>query len=483
MSETTKENVNLIPGKNGVEKEIPNLEKARNRMVAEGYKYHALDGSLSGSDSESCNDSMKKSPGEWKRRNQQFICFLVFSVCLIAILAIVVIWQYQNRYTGVNSEMDIQPVIDVINRFGSWTFSNTSQPWNNNTWDFMDTLVKIASSGLHDPFLAMGVGNDDRNNTVNIINIQQSGLTLGSCEMYYTNNSKYPGPLKDAYIDYGTKWTVYLGAEETIAKAKMEAIYNFEQQLALIQSEAWSDPGQSYPAERPDPVESCDGYPAECLTWWAMIPTEVNAYYSPTYNSIAFPAGILQKPFFDPDFPVPFNFGTVGMIIGHELTHGFDNSGRKFDLHGNLHNWWTNASIDGFKRHAGCMVKQYSSYVVEGIDIHIRGDTTLGENIADNGGIKTAYQAYRQWRNSHSSELQNLPGLDLDDDQLFFVGFSQLWCSYYTPAYAKQSIITDEHTYARYRVIGALSNSDAFARAFHCPANTPMNPDHKCVVW
>ncbi|XP_033724972.1 endothelin-converting enzyme homolog isoform X2 [Pecten maximus] len=735
--------------------------------------------------------TVKKSPGEWKRRNQQFICFLVFSVCLIAILACVVIWQYQNRYSGGNTQicdtpscvktsayilhkmdtsvdpcddfynyacgnwikttvipeskpkygtfqaiqdqitvdlkqvfksdsilykghnstaiqkmktyyntcmdtdaidkLDTQPVIDVINKFGSWTISNTSKPWDQNTWNFMDTLVKIATTGLNDPLLSMGVGNDDRNNSVNIINIQQSGLTLGSCELYYTNNSKYQA-LKDAYIDYGTKWTVYLGAEESEAKAKMEAIYNFEQQIALIfrtkkelqdpektynkmtikelqdnylgsdsmiqiydylnrvfgrdlpehtdilvstpryfkdltpllaktpksvladymvwtsvsilsgylpqrfidlalilakvetgvtkldprwmrcmnkavatvgygagalyvqgyfaetskaqvedilekvrtaflanlPSVSWMDePTRVKAVEKAEKIGKKIAYPDWILdpvkldtyyenltvtsgkfvdsvfqvlqysvrknldklgkppdpTEWAMMPTEVNAYYSPTYNSIAFPAGILQKPFFDPDFPVPFNFGTVGMIIGHELTHGFDNSGRKFDVNGNLHNWWTNSSIEGFKKRAGCMVKQYSSYEVEDLGVHIRGDTTLGENIADNGGVKTSYNAYRTWRNSHSDKLLNYPGLDLDDDQLFFVGFSQLWCSYYTPAYAKQSIITDEHTYAKYRVIGALSNSDSFARAFHCPRNSPMNPDHKCVVW
>lgn len=215
---------------------------------------------------------------------------------------------------------------------------------------------------------------------------------------------------------------------------------------------------------------------------WHMMPVETNAYYSQSNNQIVFPAGILQRPFFTPSFPMSFNFGTTGMIIGHEMTHGFDNKGRHFDKYGNLNNWWTDQSATSFQSKTSCMVRQYSNYTAE--NTHLKGERVLGENIADNGGLKTAYMAYRHWvKSKDSNEVKDLPGLTLTPEQLFFVGFGQLWCSYYTPQYTKQAILTDEHTISKFRTIGVVSNSGDFARAFQCAPNTPMNPQIKCQVW
>ncbi|XP_078330083.1 endothelin-converting enzyme 1-like isoform X2 [Crassostrea virginica] len=215
---------------------------------------------------------------------------------------------------------------------------------------------------------------------------------------------------------------------------------------------------------------------------WHMMPVDTNAYYSQSNNQIVFPAGILQRPFFTPSFPMSFNFGTTGMIIGHEMTHGFDNKGRHYDKYGNLNNWWTDQSASSFHSQTSCMVRQYSNYTAE--KTHLKGERVLGENIADNGGLKTAYAAYKQWERSQgSAEVKNLPGLSLTQEQLFFVGFGQLWCSYYTPQYTKQAILTDEHTISKFRTIGVVSNSGDFARAFQCAPNTPMNPQTKCQVW
>lgn len=215
---------------------------------------------------------------------------------------------------------------------------------------------------------------------------------------------------------------------------------------------------------------------------WHMMPVDTNAYYSQSNNQIVFPAGILQRPFFTPSFPMSFNFGTTGMIIGHEMTHGFDNKGRHFDKYGNLNNWWTDQSTSSFQSKTSCMVRQYSNYTAE--NTHLKGERVLGENIADNGGLKTAYVAYRHWVKSQASnEVKDLPGLTLTQEQMFFVGFGQLWCSYYTPQYTKQAILTDEHTISKFRTIGVVSNSGDFARAFQCAPNTPMNPQIKCQVW
>lgn len=215
---------------------------------------------------------------------------------------------------------------------------------------------------------------------------------------------------------------------------------------------------------------------------WHMMPVETNAYYSQSNNQIVFPAGILQRPFFTPSFPMSFNFGTTGMIIGHEMTHGFDNKGRHYDKYGNLNNWWTDQSATSFQSKTSCMVRQYSNYTAE--NTHLKGERVLGENIADNGGLKTAYMAYRHWfKSKDSNEVKDLPGLTLTQEQLFFVGFGQLWCSYYTPQYTKQAILTDEHTISKFRTIGVVSNSGDFARAFQCAPKTPMNPQIKCQVW
>ncbi|XP_071805577.1 endothelin-converting enzyme 2-like isoform X1 [Asterias amurensis] len=213
---------------------------------------------------------------------------------------------------------------------------------------------------------------------------------------------------------------------------------------------------------------------------WEMTPPQVNAYYSPPKNEIVFPAGVLQAPFYDKDYPRSLNFGGMGVIMGHEITHGFDDSGRKYDKYGNLKQWWNNDTIERFENQIKCMVDQYSEYEVNGA--YIDGKMTLGENIADNGGLKSAYRAYEDWIKEHGPE-KPLPALGLSHKQLFFVGFAQVWCSSKTPKEAQIDLITDNHSPAKYRVIGTLSNSEDFAREFNCPVGSLMNPKDKCEVW
>eukprot|EP00058_Branchiostoma_floridae_P004955 XP_002590443.1 hypothetical protein BRAFLDRAFT_62750 [Branchiostoma floridae] len=207
---------------------------------------------------------------------------------------------------------------------------------------------------------------------------------------------------------------------------------------------------------------------------------KVNAYYSPNKNEIVFPAGILQPPFYDPNSPKSLNFGGIGVVMGHELTHGFDDSGREFDKFGNLKPWWNNVSVAKFKQQAQCMVDQYSGYTINGE--HVDGKQTLGENIADNGGLKSAFHAYEDWKRRNGDEVP-LPAVGLSHNQLFFVSFAQVWCDRRTEQMAHEALLTDTHSPAKWRVIGTLSNSKDFARAFNCPVGSTMNPKDKCEVW
>uniref|UniRef100_A0AAX7TM19 Membrane metallo-endopeptidase-like 1 n=1 Tax=Astatotilapia calliptera TaxID=8154 RepID=A0AAX7TM19_ASTCA len=216
---------------------------------------------------------------------------------------------------------------------------------------------------------------------------------------------------------------------------------------------------------------------------WIIGAAVVNAFYSPNRNQIVFPAGILQPPFFSKHQHQALNFGGIGMVIGHEITHGFDDNGRNFDQDGNMLNWWSNYSAEHFKEQSQCMVQQYGNFnwkLAGGQNIS--GISTLGENIADNGGVRQAYQAYLKWVEMEGEEPR-LPGLDMDHKQLFFLNFAQVWCGAYRPEYASQSIKTDSHSPLEYRVLGSLQNFEAFSEAFQCQKGSPMNPELKCRVW
>ncbi|KAK2821656.1 hypothetical protein Q7C36_020999 [Tachysurus vachellii] len=216
---------------------------------------------------------------------------------------------------------------------------------------------------------------------------------------------------------------------------------------------------------------------------WIIGAAEVNAFYSHNRNQIVFPAGILQPPFFSEKQLQALNFGGIGMVIGHEITHGFDDHGRNFDKDGNMYNWWSNFSTEQFEEQSKCMVQQYGkfSWKLAGGQ-NVSGITTLGENIADNGGVRQAYKAYMKWVEREGEEPR-LPGLDMDHKQLFFLNFAQVWCGACRPEYAIQSIKTDPHSPLEYRVLGSLQNFEAFSEAFQCQKGTPMNPQEKCRVW
>ncbi|KAH0949954.1 hypothetical protein HN011_007844 [Eciton burchellii] len=218
-------------------------------------------------------------------------------------------------------------------------------------------------------------------------------------------------------------------------------------------------------------------------TLWNTAPAVVNAYYSRNKNQIMFPAGILQPPFYHRFFPRSLNYGGIGVVIGHEITHGFDDKGRLFDKDGNLHRWWKDEAIEGFHRRAQCLINQYACYTVTEVDMQIDGVNTQGENIADNGGIKQAFRAYERWLRSNEEEDETLPGMSATGKQLFFLNFAQVWCGSMRPEATRNKLKTAVHSPGKFRVIGTLSNSKDFAQVFNCPLGSPMNPVNKCSVW
>jgi putative endopeptidase len=215
---------------------------------------------------------------------------------------------------------------------------------------------------------------------------------------------------------------------------------------------------------------------------WEMTPPTVNAYYNASYNEMVFPAGILQPPFFHSKWPMAMNFGGIGMVMGHELTHGFDDQGRKFDGDGMLRPWWAPQVGARFEERAACVDALYSSYEVQP-GVHLSGKLTLGENIADLGGIKAAHRAFLEWAadNGVDPRAQAMDGLT--HEQLFFVSFGQIWCTKSTPQNDKLMALTDTHSHPQYRVNGPLANLEEFATAFSCAEGTPMHPVDTCEVW
>jgi len=220
---------------------------------------------------------------------------------------------------------------------------------------------------------------------------------------------------------------------------------------------------------------------------WSMTPPTVNAYYSSSMNDINFPAGILQPPFFDFTIDPAVNFGGIGVVIGHEMTHGFDDQGSKYDGHGNLREWQTADDRKAFVERTDCEVAEYNSF--DASPAHddlpaqkLNGKLTLGENTADNGGLRIAYLALLDTLAKQGKTIND----KIDDytaGQRFFLGFAQVWCQNQTDQVARQLAITDPHSPGRWRTNGSVQNFEEFGKAFGCKKGQPMYPEHACRVW
>jgi predicted metalloendopeptidase len=218
------------------------------------------------------------------------------------------------------------------------------------------------------------------------------------------------------------------------------------------------------------------GKPTEKSEWNMTTPT-VNAFYYPPGNSINFPAGILQPPFFDPKRDPAVNYGAIGTVIGHEMTHGFDDQGRKYDADGNLRDWWTPQDGAEFEERAACVAGEYSSFTpVDGVKLN--GRLTLGENTADNGGLRIAYMALQEALKGKSETIDGFT-----PEQRLFLGFAQVWCENMAPQEARNRAMTDPHSPGRFRVNGTVQNMPEFQKAFSCKATQPMVSANACRVW
>jgi putative endopeptidase len=220
---------------------------------------------------------------------------------------------------------------------------------------------------------------------------------------------------------------------------------------------------------------------------WGMTPPTVNAYYSPSFNDINFPAGILQPPFFDFKIDPAVNFGGIGVVIGHEMTHGFDDQGSKFDGHGNLREWQTAEDRKNFTARTECVANEYSGFeaapaVGDAAAVHLNGHLTLGENTADNGGLRIAFMALQDTLAAEGKTLsEKIDGFT--EAQRYFLGFAQVWCQNQTDAESRRRALIDPHSPGNWRVNGSVQNFDEFGKAFGCTKGQPMVPVNSCRVW
>jgi putative endopeptidase len=214
---------------------------------------------------------------------------------------------------------------------------------------------------------------------------------------------------------------------------------------------------------------------------WGMSPPTINAYYNPSMNDINFPAGILQAPFYDPKSTEAENYGHIGSIVGHELTHGFDDQGRQFDGKGNLSDWWTAEDAKKFEEKADCEVKEYDSFIAID-DVHVNGKLTLGENTADNGGIRLSYMAFLEDAKRKGTDVTKKQD-GYTPIQQFFIGYGQNWCGESRPEYQRLQVQTNPHSPREFRVNGVVQNMREFGEAFGCKVGQPMMPQNACRVW
>ncbi|MGD0547005.1 MAG: M13 family metallopeptidase, partial [Terracidiphilus sp.] len=223
---------------------------------------------------------------------------------------------------------------------------------------------------------------------------------------------------------------------------------------------------------------------------WGMTPPTVNAYYDPSFNDINFPAGILQPPFFDFASDPAVNFGGIGVVIGHEMTHGFDDEGSQFDGHGNLREWQTPEDRKAFTERTDCMASEYSDF--EAAPAHgdqpaqkLNGKLTLGENTADNGGLRIAYKALLETLAAQAKSINDKGDKigGYTEAQRYFLGFAQVWCENETEQSARQGALTDPHSPGRWRVNGTVRNFDQFGKAFGCTQGQLLYPVNSCRVW
>ncbi len=261
-------------------------------------------------------------------------------------------------------------------------------------------------------------------------------------------------------IGYPEKWRDY----STLAVKRDDPVGNAQRSMAFADRHDLNKIGK--------PVDEKE---------WDMTPPTVNAYYNPAMNDINFPAGILQPPFYDFKMDPAVNFGGIGVVIGHEMTHGFDDQGSKYDAQGNVRSWWTPEDQKKFDERTDCEVKQYGNFEVAPGQ-KLNGHLTLGENTADNGGLRIAYAALMSTlAEENKSATEKIDGYT--PAQRYFISWGQVWCENTREQAARLRAKTDPHSSGQWRVNGTVQNFDEFGKAFGCKVGQPMMPENSCRVW
>jgi putative endopeptidase len=372
-------------------------------------------------------------------------------------------WKAYLRWHAVHDAAPLLPAAFVNENFAFYGKTLTGAKELRPRWKrCVDLTDDQLGDALGQRYVEKTFGAEGKERTARMVAALEGALREDIRNLpWMTDTTKQQAQVKLAAIankiGYPEKWRDYSSLEVV----RGDAIGNAERASRFEQARDLAKIGKPV-----DPKE------------WGMTPPTVNAYYNPLENNINFPAGILQPPFFERTMDDAMNFGGIGAVIGHELTHGFDDQGRKFGPDGNLTDWWTEQDGKEFEKRASCIADQYSEYTVAG-GVHLSGRLTLGENTADNGGLRIAHMALQETLKGQSVPLKD----GFTPEQRLFLGWGQIWCQNETEESAKLRAQVDPHSPGRYRANGVVSNMPEFKEAFSCAKGSPMVRENACHVW
>jgi len=390
-------------------------------------------------------------------------------------------------FKDVNGLLDAEP-LDALKTYASWHLLDSAAPWLSKPWvddNFkmhqhltgqaqnqdrwkrcVDETDGSLGEALGQKYVEVAFGADSKQRMLKMVDALEKSLDQDIAGLpWMTDETKKQAKVKlEAIrnkIGYPEVWRDYssLKVEKGDLTGNILRANEFETRRRIAKI--------SKPLDRKE---------------WGMTPPTVNAYYSGSYNEIVFPAGILQPPFFDKTMDDAVNMGGIGVVIGHELTHGFDDQGRKFDPHGNLRDWWTEQDGKEFEKRASCVADEYGNFVAVD-DLKLNGRLTLGENTADNGGARIALMALREIIAADKSRKAGEKIDGYTPEQRFFLGFGRVWCEKRRPELSRTLVNTDPHSPGKYHVNGVVQNMPEFQQAWGCKAGQAMVRENACRVW
>ena len=374
-------------------------------------------------------------------------------------------WKTYLRWQLVNDSGSLLTTALVDERFDFYGRKLTGQKEQRPRWRRCTQSVdRDLGEALGQAYVERTFGADGKQRMLKLVSAVEEALGQDIEQLdWMTPTTKKEAQIKlhkiEDKIGYPNQWRDYSKVRivrgDALGNAYRSGEFEFQRQLAKI----------GKPVDRGE---------------WGMTPPTVNAYYDPQLNTINFPAGILQPPLFDKQAEDAANFGAVGAVIGHELTHGFDDEGRKFDANGNLRDWWTPEDNKEFEGRAKCIADEYSSFEATP-GTKLNGNLTLGENTADNGGTRIALMALQKTLAASGKSAEIVDGFN--PEQRFFIAYGQAWCSSWTPQFLRLVAQSNPHSPPQYRVNGVVQNMPEFQKAFNCKKGQPMVSDNACHVW